>query len=128
VAARALFEQLWAQIGGADGDPFYRCVLAHAMADVQENVRQELRWDLAALAAADLVSDERVARAGIAGSVAGFYPSLHLNLGDCHRRLGEIERARDHLERARASLDALADDGYGRMIRAGVDRLADRLG
>ncbi|GAA0848445.1 hypothetical protein ACFQVD_05905 [Streptosporangium amethystogenes subsp. fukuiense] len=29
--------------------------------------------------------------------------------------------------RGRASVDALGDDGYGQLIRQGVDRLADRL-
>ncbi|MFC7584967.1 hypothetical protein ACFQYP_15415 [Nonomuraea antimicrobica] len=39
------------------------------MADVQDDVREELTWDLRALAAADLVTDERVARAGVTLSV-----------------------------------------------------------
>lgn len=128
VAARALFDELWSQIGGSDGDPFHRCALAHSMADAQDDVREELRWDLEALAAADLVTDERAARGGVSGPVAGFYPSLHLNLGDCYRKLGDVDLAREHLARGRAAVDALGDDGYGRMIKGGLDRLADRLG
>lgn len=127
-AARALFDELWDQIGGSDGDPFHRCALAHSMADAQDDVREELRWDLEALAAADLVTDERVARGGVSGPVAGFYPSLHLNLGDCYRKLGDVDRAREHLARGRAAVDALGDDGYGQMVKDGLDRLADRLG
>jgi len=80
VAARDLFAQVWSEIGGEDGDPFHRCALAHSMADVQDDVHEELAWDLRALAAADLLTDERAARGGVAGPVAGFYPSLHLNL------------------------------------------------
>lgn len=56
------------------------------MADVQDEMHEELLWDLRALAAADLLTDQRVARAGVAGSVAGLYPSLHLNLGECAAR------------------------------------------
>ncbi len=127
VAARDLFAQVWSEIGGEDGDPFHRWALAHSMADVQEDVHEELAWDLRALAAADLLTDERAARGGVAGSVAGLYPSLHLNLGECYRKLGEFGRAREHLDRGRSSADALTSDGYGQMIKAGLDRLADRL-
>jgi hypothetical protein len=125
--ARHLFSQIWAEIG-PDGDAFHRCALAHHMADVQEDVREELVWDLRALEAADSVTDERAQRAGVTSPVNGFYPSLHLNLGDAYRRLGDLNRARDHLERGRAAVGYLGDDGYAQMIKAGLDRLADRLG
>ncbi|MFF5249020.1 hypothetical protein ACFY3V_32470 [Streptosporangium sp. NPDC000095] len=125
-AARRLFSELWEEIG-VTGDPLHRCALAHWMADVQDEVKEELLWDLRALEAADLVTDERARQVGVAGSVSGFYPSLHLNLGDAYRRLGDLDRARDHLERGRAAVGALDDDGYGQMIRQGLDRLAGRL-
>jgi len=48
-AARQLFDEVWNQIGGDSGDPFHRCALAHAMADVQDDVHQELTWDMRAL-------------------------------------------------------------------------------
>jgi hypothetical protein len=125
-AARSLFSQLWDEIG-PDGDALHRCALAHYMADVQDDVQQELVWDLRALEAADSVSDERARRAGVAGPVSGFYPSLHLNLGEVYRKLRDLDRARDHLDRGRAAVASLADDGYGQMIRGGLDRLAERL-
>lgn len=125
-AARELFARLWSEIG-EDGDPLHRCALAHSMADVQDDLHQELRWDERALAAADALTDERAAAAGVPAGVASFYPSLHLNLAECHRRLGDAGAARGHLEQARAALGALADDGYGRMIRGGLDRLSARL-
>ncbi|MGS2645463.1 hypothetical protein [Streptosporangium sp. G12] len=125
-AARKLFSELWEEIG-VTGDPLHRCALAHWMADVQDEVKEELLWDLRALEAADLVTDERAQQAGVAGPVSGFYPSLHLNLGDAYRRFGDLDRARDHLERGRAAVGALGDDGYGQMIRQGLDRLAGRL-
>ena len=126
-AARHIFAAVWEQIGGEDGDPLHRCGLAHAMADVQDDVHEELVWDLRALDAAELTSDERASRAGVTTPVAGFYPSLHLNLGECYRKLGELDLAREHLERGQAAVGALADDGYGQMVRGGLERLAERL-
>ncbi|MFC7386951.1 tetratricopeptide repeat protein [Sphaerisporangium rhizosphaerae] len=127
-AARELFAQIWDDIGGEQGEPLHVCVLAHSMADVQDDVHEELLWDLRALAAADRVTDDQVAQAGVAIPVAGLYPSLHLNLGDCYRRLGDLDRAREHLQQARAGMGALGDDGYGKLIRGGLERLAERLG
>ncbi|WP_380758428.1 hypothetical protein [Sphaerisporangium aureirubrum] len=126
-AARELFAKIWDDIGGEQGDPLHVCVLAHSMADVQDDVHQELMWDLRALAAADLVTDERVAQAGVPLSVAGLYPSLHLNLSECYRKLGDLDRAREHLQQARAGTGALGDDNYGRLIKGGLERLAKQL-
>ncbi|KIR63074.1 tetratricopeptide repeat protein [Micromonospora haikouensis] len=127
-AARDLFAQVWEEIGGERGDPLHVCVLAHSMADVQDDVHEELLWDQRALAAADLLTDGRVAQAGVPMSVAALYPSLHLNLGECYRRLGDLDRARECLRQARAGIDALGDDAYGQLIRSGLDRLAQQLG
>jgi hypothetical protein len=126
-AARALFSQVWEEIGPT-GDAFHRCALAHSMADVQDDPYEELVWDLRALEAADSITDERARRAGVATPVSGLYPSLHLNLGEVYRKLGQFDRARDHLERGRAAAVSLSDDGYGRMIMRALDRLAGRLG
>jgi len=127
-AARELFGQIWDDIGGEQGDPLHVCVLAHAMADVQSEVREELVWDLRALAAAGLITDERVAQAGVPLSVAGLYPSLHLNLAECYRKLGDLDLAREHLRQARATIGSLADDEYGQLIRSGLQRIAEQLG
>lgn len=125
-AASAVFAKIWAEIG-VDGDAFHRCAVAHHMADLQDDPHEELLWDLRALDAADLVTDERARRAGVESPVRGFYPSLHLNLGEAYRKLGDIDRARGHLERGQAAVGALGDDGYGQMVKGGLDRLAERL-
>ena len=125
--ARAAFAAIWAEIGGERGDPLHACVLAHAMADVQDDVRAELLWDERALAAAGRLTEDDVGRAGVPLTVAGLYPSLHLNLADCHRRLGDLGRAREHLGLARAGLGALGDDDYGRLIKDGLERLTGQL-
>jgi hypothetical protein len=126
-AARVLFAELWDEIGGEQGDPLHVCTLAHAMADVQDDVRQELVWDRRALDAADLLTDERVAQAGVPLRVAGLYPSLHLNLSECYRKLGDLDRAREHLNQAQATIGALGDDEYGQLIRDGLTRQVELL-
>jgi hypothetical protein len=126
-AARVLFAEIWDDIGGERGDPLHVCTLAHAMADVQDDVRQELVWDQRALAAADRLTDARLAQAGVTLSVAGLYPSLHLNLSECHRRLGDLDRAREHLRQAQATIGALGDDGYAQLIRAGLQQVTELL-
>jgi hypothetical protein len=126
-AARQLFAQLWDEIDGERGDPLHVCVLAHAMADVQDDVHEELAWDQRALTAADRLTDARAAQAGVLLPVAGLYPSLHANLADCHRKLGDLDRARDHLRRAQAGIGALGDDEYAQLIKRGVDQLAQQL-
>ena len=97
------------------------------MADVQDDVDNELVWDLRALAAADALTDDRAVRAGVSSPVAAFYPSLHLNLAECYRKLGDFSRAREHLERGRTVVGTLHDDGYGRTIKGALDGLAERL-
>ncbi|GAB3430680.1 hypothetical protein [Flindersiella endophytica] len=127
-AARDLFGEVWDEIGGEQGDPLHVCVLAHAMADVQDDVGQELIWDQRALAAAGLITDERVAEAGVTLSVAGLYPSLHLNVSECYRKLGDLGRAREHLRQAQATIGALGDDEYGQLIKDGLKRQIEQLG
>jgi hypothetical protein len=125
--ARALFAEIWADLG-PDGDPLHRVAVAHAMADVQDDPRDELAWDLRALEAVEGLTDERAAAAGVTGPVAAFYPSLHLNLGEDYRKVGDVTAARRHLELGRAAVGTLPDDGYGTMIRGGLEGLAARLG
>jgi hypothetical protein len=124
--ARAAFAEIWAEIDDG-GDPLHRCVLAHHMADVQDDPREELVWDLRALEAALSVTDGRAAAAGATLPVDGFYPSLHLNLGEDYRKLGDIAQARRHLDLGRQAAVFLGDDPYSSMIVRGLDGLAKRL-
>jgi len=124
--ARSRFGALWAEIGES-GDPLHRCTLAHYMADTQDDPGDELAWDLRALAAAEGLSEERLAEHQQALAVRAFYPSLHLNLAADYVKLERPEPSRVHLDRARAATDALADDGYGNGVRAAIDRLERRL-
>jgi hypothetical protein len=125
--AYATFTALWAEIGSG-GDPLHRVALAHHMADVCDDPAEELEWDLRALAAADSLTDSRAQEYHSSLAVRGFYPSLHLNLGEDYRKLGQVEAAREQLTLARSRLDALCDDDYAAGIRLALDGLAERLG
>ncbi|WP_329490500.1 hypothetical protein OG618_28960 [Kitasatospora sp. NBC_01246] len=124
--ARESFEQLWHELGER-GDVFHRCVLAHYLADLQDDPRAELEWDRRALAAADSLTAERAQTYAAALQVRAFYPALHLNLASDHLKLGEPEPAREQLERAVRSLDALPQDAYSAGIRTAVEELRQRL-
>jgi hypothetical protein len=121
--ARETFDALWAELG--DGDAFHQCILAHYMADAQDDPADELEWDRRALDAADRISRERPDAASL--TILSLYPSLHLNLADVLHRTGDPAGARKHLQLAQQSTDALAGDEYGEMIRHGIERLAARL-
>ena len=107
-------------------DHAVRCILAHYLADVQDDVLSELKWDQRALAAHEHVQDEDLAPLGVP-SARAFLPSLHLNLGDAWMRAGDPVQAGSHLVEARAALGEVRDDPYGDMIRKGVSGLARRV-
>lgn len=108
-----------------EGEAALRCVIAHYAADLEPELADELAWDERALASwldSDATDWEAI---GIPDPMA-MLPSLHLNLGDDLLRAGDRDAALGHLAAAEEHLDALADDGYGQMIRRGVAGLAAR--
>ncbi|WP_328388048.1 hypothetical protein [Nocardia sp. NBC_00416] len=124
--ARIRLLEIWRGLGTA-GDPLHRCTLAHYLADLYEDPAQALAWDIRALDAADALTDDRVQRHHAGLQVAGFYPSLHLNLADNYRRLGSWVAAGEQLTAARERLDALPDDAYGAMIRTALTEVAEAV-
>jgi hypothetical protein len=112
--------------GTAEADHAQRCVVAHYLADLQDDLDEELAWDERALEALPHVTDDDLRPLGLS-SAAGLAPSLHLNLGDGYLRRGDVDRARHHLEQGMAAVDVLADDAYGTMVRGGFERLAARI-
>ncbi|MDV6273301.1 hypothetical protein R3Q06_07300 [Rhodococcus erythropolis] len=124
--ARSAFEKVWDEIRAAP-DALHIVSLAHYMADVQDDPAQELCWDLRALDAADSLTDARAQEHHASLQVAGFYPSLHLNLAADYRKLGRDAEALEYLTKAEASVGTLSDDGYGRTIRGGIERLRAEL-
>ncbi len=124
--ARTRLLELWAEIGTA-GDPLHRCSLAHYLADLYDDPAQALAWDIRALDAADTLGDDRAQQYDASLHVAGFYPSLHLNLADNYRRLGSWDAAGEQITAARRHLNALPDDAYGAMIRTALDEVAESI-
>jgi tetratricopeptide (TPR) repeat protein len=109
-SARASLAALWEELR-ADGEAIHRCMLAHYMADMQNDPRDELWWDRCALDAAAAIGGERASQ---------YLPSLHLNLAEDHRKLGDWEHAREHLAQAAALAGELPENGYGETIRRGI--------
>ena len=104
----------------------YRCVLAHYLADLQTTLDDEVSWDTTALEEYEYLGGDDLAAVGIPAA-AGLAPSLHLNLGDGYLRQGRPAEATEQARAGLASIDVLVDDGYGRMVREGLARLADRV-
>lgn len=125
-SARRKLLDLWSAIGVA-GDPLHRCSLAHHLADLYEDPARALAWDVRALDAADAVTEQRVQEHHAGLHVAGFYPSLHLNLADGYRRLGSFEAAEEHIRAARAHAPHLPRTPYGDLVRRGVEEVAEAI-
>ncbi len=124
-AARAHLSAIWPELG--EDAALARCVLAHFLADVQDEPARELAWDLRALEAARTLTDAEVRDFEPSLSCATFFPSLHLNAAESYRAVGDTANARAQLELARSAVAVLGDDGWGRTLRGGIARLAERL-
>ena len=118
-SARQELLALWGEVG-VTGDPLHRCSLAHYLADLHDDPAAALAWDVRALDAAEAVTDNRVQEHHATLQIAGFYPSLHLNLADDYRRLGAFAAAGEHISAANSHTGALADDDYGDLIRGAI--------
>ncbi|MGW4054538.1 hypothetical protein ACWENA_27300 [Streptomyces sp. NPDC004779] len=125
-SARRELLGLWSGIG-VTGDPLHRCSLAHYLADLHEDPAQALAWDIRALDAADAVTDHRVQEHHAGLRIAGFYPSLHLNLADDYRRLGSFEAATEHIDAARTHAPSLPQDPYGDLIRGAIQEVGESI-
>lgn len=122
--ARTALEKCWG--AASEHDHAQRCVLAHYLADQQEALASETRWDEQALSEFAHLHDDDLAAIGVP-STAGFAPSLHLNLGDDYLRAGRVQDAEDQVARAQQAVALLPEHGYGAMIREGVRRLQERV-
>ena len=105
--ARASFERAWAE----SRDDFEACIAAHYVARHQPTAAAELDWNRTALERAERVGDARV---------AGFYPSLYLNLAHSLEKTGAISEAYAQFTKADDLAAALPDDPYSRLVRSGI--------
>ncbi|MFE1173140.1 hypothetical protein [Streptomyces sp. NPDC058773] len=125
-SARQKLLALWSTIG-VTGDPLHRCTLAHYLADLYEDAAQALAWDIRALDAADVVTEQRVQQHHASLHIASFYPSLHLNLADNYRRLSSFDAATEHITAAREHAPNLPQDAYGASLRTALDEVAEAI-
>ncbi|HZF89676.1 hypothetical protein [Streptomyces sp.] len=125
-SARRKLLDLWAAIG-VTGDPLHRCTLAHHLADLCDHPAEALTWDVRALDAADAMTEQRVQQQHAGLRLAGFYPSLHLNLADDHRRLGSFEAATEHITAAGEHVPHLPRDAYGTLLGTAIDQVAEAI-
>jgi rifampin ADP-ribosylating transferase len=112
--ASALFHQAWNEATNATE----KFTAAHYIARHQQNVEDKLRWDEIALNLALEIEGEEV---------KAVYPSLYLNVGKCHEDLGHFDKALENYELALSYTPFLPDDGYGNMIKAGVNKGIERV-
>ena len=124
--AREALDSLWQDMLQRS-DALAECVLAHHLADLQEDPREELRWDLLSLAAAERVTDVRASERSVPGGRLGLYPSIHLNLAEDYLKLGDRDAARQSFVAAGEHLHVLEEDEYGRRIRAGYEQMEAQL-
>ncbi len=112
--ALKLFQQAWDEAT----TNFEKFTAAHYVARHQKSVSDKLKWDETALRYA-LDSDGM--------EVKGILPSLYLNIGKCYEDLKDFANAKQHYQAALSFKDFLPKDGYGEMIKAGIDSGLNRI-
>jgi hypothetical protein len=109
--------QLFTRAWETSRDDYEACIAAHYLARHQTTPQDMLFWNQTAL--------DRAAALG--GSVAGFYPSLYLNLGYSYELLGDKTQAAHFYDLAAAHLDLLPTGPYADLVRQGVANAHLRL-
>jgi tetratricopeptide (TPR) repeat protein len=112
--AYKLFMQAWDE----SANDFEKIISAHYVARHQKNVKDKLIWDEMALQLALKMDEE---------SMKTNYPSLYLNIAKCYEDLLDFPNARLNYQSALFFANALPDDGYGNMIRSGIQKGMERV-
>ena len=108
VEAFRLFLSAW----DLANDDVERFTAAHYVARHQESVSDKLEWDIKALHYALKFKDE---------SVKSVYPSLYLNIAKGYEDLEDYLNANNHYRLALSFTNHLIEDGYGTMLKRGID-------
>jgi tetratricopeptide (TPR) repeat protein len=112
--ASAAFQQAWEQAAN-DFDKF---IAAHYIARHQQTVADKLKWDETALQLALNIKED---------GIEGTFPSLYLNIAKCYEDLNDFAKAKENYQNALSYTDFLLDDGYGNMIKAGIEKGIGRV-
>ncbi|NNV57346.1 rRNA adenine methyltransferase [Limnovirga soli] len=114
IEANNRFEEAW-NFASTDFEKF---TAAHYMARQQKSILDKLNWDNTALKHALKINDD---------SIKETLPSLYLNIGKCYEDLSDFENAKINYKAAFSFSTYLPDNGYGNMIKAGINRALDRI-
>jgi rifampin ADP-ribosylating transferase len=94
-----------------------RFTAAHYVARHQKNTSDKLKWDKTALLHALKIRDEDIKQT---------LPSLYLNIGKCYEDLNDFDNAISNYQAAFSFVMYLPDNGYGNMIKAGIENALNR--
>jgi tetratricopeptide (TPR) repeat protein len=112
--ARNKFIKAW---NDATND-FEKFTAAHYVARHQKSVEDKLSWDRTALSFALKIKDE---------NMPANFPSLYLNIAKCLEDLGDFGNAKENYQKALSWVNSLPDNGYGQMIKSGIEKGLERL-
>jgi tetratricopeptide (TPR) repeat protein len=112
--ALVVFEQAWQN---ATND-LEKLTAAHYVARRQKTIADKLTWDEIALNLALKISTD---------DIKAIYPSLYLNVAKCYEDLQDFAKAKDNYLLALNFTTFLPNDGYGDMIRAGINNGINRV-
>lgn len=112
--AATLFYQAWKQAG----NPVEKLTAAHYLARHQNSIADKLKWDITALQFAGKVPFE---------AIGAVYPSLYLNVAKGFEDLNDFTQADNHYRQALNYVSFLPNDGYGNMIKGGINNGIARL-
>jgi rifampin ADP-ribosylating transferase len=112
--AKVLFLQAW-EVASNDFEKF---TSAHYVARHQATTEDKLKWDETALSFAVQINNN---------SMEAYYPSLYLNIAKCYEDLKDFESAYENYRVALSYAERLPENGYGQMIRSGINNGLQRL-
>lgn len=112
--ASGIFQQAWNE----SVNDLEKFISAHYFARHQKSIADKLKWDETALRHALKVQ-------GI--DITGGLPSLYLNIAKGHEDLENYEKARLFYNEANQFVELLPDDGYGKLLRAGINKGLERV-
>ncbi len=112
--AAKVFLQAW-ELASDDKEKF---TAAHYVARHQQSISDKLAWDEKALGLALKINDD---------NVKGAYPSLYLNIAKGYEDLKKFKKAAENYEIALTYIHFLNQDGYGKMIKGGIENGLERI-
>jgi tetratricopeptide (TPR) repeat protein len=112
--AAGLFEQAWQEATNTTE----KFTAAHYIARHQSSTADKLKWDETALNLALTINGDEIKTV---------YPSLYLNIAKCYEDMGNLNKALKNYQLALTFTLFLPNNGYGNMIRAGINMGIERV-